>query len=203
MNNYFNDFTPTQSDSFAPSVDTGLYRSGKTGDKIYLVRENTKHWITSPAVLAELGFNFGQEKDLDTLNSIQSGEPIRMDNVDQFKTPSDEALTNENTVGKAEGGVVEEINIGSGTIPLMTYPAHEVPEDQIPHVLEKGLTSIIISEQDVSLIEKLKAQFTCEIIVVDPDMKIKLGDKVVKDADTARRITTGEFVLILDHVKEI
>lgn len=125
MSNYFSDFSPSQ-DSFEP-IEEGLYRSSNTGDKVYLVREGRKYWITSPEVLKELGFEIGQEKVLNNLSTIQSGEPIRMLNVADFRT-SPKASESQNTTEEAEGEVV--------------LSAHE--EQGEIHTIIEGLTSIII-----------------------------------------------------------
>ena len=125
MSNYFNDFGASQ-DSFEP-IEEGLYRSNNTGDKVYLVREGRKYWITSPEVLKELGFEIGQEKVLDKLSTVQSGEPIRKENVADFRT-SPKASENAMAVEEAKGEVI--------------LPAHE--EQGEIHTIVEGLTSIII-----------------------------------------------------------
>lgn len=38
-------------------------RSNETGDKVYLVENNVRHWIKNPATLQKLGFYLGQEKN--------------------------------------------------------------------------------------------------------------------------------------------
>ena len=39
-------------------------RSDETGDKVYLVKDNTRYWIKNPETLAKLGFTLGQEKNI-------------------------------------------------------------------------------------------------------------------------------------------
>lgn len=125
-NNYFSDFSPTK-DSFEP-IEEGLYRSHGTGDKIYLVKEGKKYWITSPEVLKELGYELGQEKMYDNLSNIQSGEPIKISNLDRFKKSSEEA----------SAPVPDAVEASEEVI----LPPHE--QGQRPHTIVEGLTSIII-----------------------------------------------------------
>lgn len=146
-NNYFNDFGPAQS-TFGKGTDdmpevSELIRSKESGDKIFLVRNGLKHWITSLEVLEELGFKLGQEKAIDRLvmSKIRSGEPIKMDNVAGFKTPSDETSENVKLVEEVEEGVIlppHEPTIDPSMLSeeLVASAPKEEPE--------KGFTSIII-----------------------------------------------------------
>ena len=54
-----------------------LVREG--GDKVFLIKEGKKHWMTSPEAMAKLGFKFGDEVELDriTLGVIPEGSPIK------------------------------------------------------------------------------------------------------------------------------
>src|SRR5574343_492338 len=81
-----------------------LVRSSNSGDKIYLVKDGTKHWITSPQVLKALGFDFGQEKEIDKIimANLMSGEPIRMEKVNNYILPVPEVVE--------EKEVVEPVN---------------------------------------------------------------------------------------------
>lgn len=47
---------------FEKKEDAYLLRSNYTGDKIYLVQDETKYWLKNPETLEKLGFTFGQEK---------------------------------------------------------------------------------------------------------------------------------------------
>ena len=49
------------------------------GDKVFILREGKKQWITSPEALEKLGFTFGDVSQIDytTLSIIPEGEPIR------------------------------------------------------------------------------------------------------------------------------
>lgn len=100
MSNYFEDQIQQGKPVFPPVADTapaqqpaeqpaeqvqadedgwkGLpVRAG--GDRIFLLKNGTRRWITSKEVYEGLGFNFGDEVKLDqaTLNVIPEDEPIR------------------------------------------------------------------------------------------------------------------------------
>ncbi len=49
------------------------------GDKIWLLKEGKRQWITSADMYAKLGFKFGDERDIDavTLMCIPEGLPLR------------------------------------------------------------------------------------------------------------------------------
>ena len=49
------------------------------GDKIFLLKNGKKHWISSAEALMNLGFKFGDEVKIDqaTLNALPEAEPIR------------------------------------------------------------------------------------------------------------------------------
>ena len=54
-----------------------LVRAG--GDKVYLIRDGKKHWMTSPEALEKNGFKLGDEREIDvvSLSIFPEGEPIR------------------------------------------------------------------------------------------------------------------------------
>jgi len=58
----------------------GIVRTSQTGDKIYLIKEGKRHWITNPDTLKALGFSFGEEKLIShkELLKIPEGEPLSM-----------------------------------------------------------------------------------------------------------------------------
>lgn len=64
-----------------------LIRTDVTGDKIYFLVGKTIHWVTSPEVLSQLGYKFGDEKTIEdsVYREYEKGEPINKDNVDSFK----------------------------------------------------------------------------------------------------------------------
>jgi len=49
------------------------------GDKVYLIRDGQKHWLTSPEAMAKEGFKLGDEREIDkvSLAVFPEGEPIR------------------------------------------------------------------------------------------------------------------------------
>jgi len=49
------------------------------GDRVYLLKDGRKRWITSAEVFSNLGFKFGEEVRIDqaTLSVIPEGEPVR------------------------------------------------------------------------------------------------------------------------------
>jgi len=150
MNSYFNDFEPNK-DTFGNELPDikGLVRSKESGDKIFLIKDGFKHWVTSPEVLKELGFSFGQETFIDRadLQKFRSGEPIRIENVDQFKVPPDASQMSVSDDKEAEEGAIlapelpQNQEISQETI---IFPAHKEEGEKEPHVIKGGLTSIII-----------------------------------------------------------
>lgn len=227
MSNYFNtDFSPSK-DTFK-MIDDGLYRSNRTGDKLFLVQDGLKYWITSPEVLSELGYSFGQEKYLDNLHLIQSGEPIRKENLDKFRAPT--SLVAEVGAQEAPSNTspmtvdnVKEVEEG-----VIITEAHEDPSKQL-HVIEEGLTSIIIpaffnSYQMLHLTgdcigqirehtDKDKTPYEI-ILVINGDGIIKLdpkdthADKVIQNKENMGyahavnqgiRVSRGEFISIVNN----
>lgn len=100
-NNYFrDDFKPAGTSTFGPETMkntpnvTELVRSKESGDKIYWVKDGVKHWVTSPEVLKALGKDFGQETLIDksVMAQLGSGEPIRMENVNEYILPMEAAV---------------------------------------------------------------------------------------------------------------
>ena len=171
-----------------------LVRSNNSGDKIYFVKDGTKHWVTSPEVLKALGFDFGQEKEIDrtVMAGLQSGEPIRIQNVNEYILPLEEE-PQETPIVEAE--VVE--------------PMQEVDNTRI-----EGYISIIVPciltvdsvEKLLAYISNLQRYFSGEIITVvvnKVDYKNyspKFGNKVIECEDIdegierARRVAKGEAI---------
>lgn len=60
-----------------PSFKGLLVRAG--GDRVYLIREGKKHWMTSPEALEKNGFKLGDEREIDvvSLSIFPEGETIR------------------------------------------------------------------------------------------------------------------------------
>jgi hypothetical protein len=60
-----------------PSFKGLLVRAG--GDRVYLIREGKKYWMTSPEALEKNGFKLGDEKEIDqvSLSIFPEGTPIR------------------------------------------------------------------------------------------------------------------------------
>ena len=73
----------------APTLDenTPLVRAPASGDKLYLLYDDTLHWITTPETLTALGYGFGQERIIEDTEyrGMERGEPINMSNVDKYK----------------------------------------------------------------------------------------------------------------------
>lgn len=213
---YFEDFTPLE-DTFEGNIYEGkMVRSKESGDKIFLISKGFKHWVTSPDVLKELGFSFGQEEAIDRkiLQQFRSGEPINVENVSKFKASSD-------TISPVQiGEVVEE------EAEVITIPAHE--EEKFPHVIHEGLTSIIIpvylnSYQMLHLTGdcigqirehtgKLKTPYEIIIILNGGEIKINKSfthaDKVIeneknlgfaKAVNQGIRVSQGEFIAIVNN----
>jgi len=167
-----------------------LVRSSNSGDKIYLVKDGTKHWITSPQVLKALGFDFGQEKEIDKIimANLMSGEPIRMENVNNYILPVPE--------------VVEEKEV--------VEPVNEVENDRIEGYMTIVIPCILTASSVSNLTEyvaNLKKYFSGEIIsVVKNECDYKgyspiFGNKVIECEDLnegverARRVARGEAIV--------
>ena len=60
-----------------PSFKGLLVRAG--GDRVYLIREGKRYWMTSPEALEKNGFKLGDEREIDqvSLSIFPEGEPIR------------------------------------------------------------------------------------------------------------------------------
>ena len=50
-----------------------------SGDKVFILKDGKRHWVTSPEAFAKLGFKLGDERRIDqaTLAVLPEGEPIR------------------------------------------------------------------------------------------------------------------------------
>jgi hypothetical protein len=49
------------------------------GDRIWILKDGMKRWVTTAEAYGRLGFKFGDEKDIDeaTLAVIKEGEPVK------------------------------------------------------------------------------------------------------------------------------
>src|ERR1035437_6110905 len=50
------------------------------GDRVFILKQGKKHWVTSPEAMAKLGFKLGDEVKLDqaSLDLFPDGDPIRV-----------------------------------------------------------------------------------------------------------------------------
>jgi len=66
-------------------------RSPETGDRVFWVNENKRHWVKNPETLKKLGFTLGQEKSMTytEMNAIEEGDPVDL-TVPDAKTGYDE-----------------------------------------------------------------------------------------------------------------
>ena len=64
-----------------------LVRTNETGDKLYLIKNNTLHWVKNPQVLEALGLHFGEERTVDKneFAKYQYGDPIDMINISKYR----------------------------------------------------------------------------------------------------------------------
>lgn len=193
MDNYFNQ-KANEKTVEAELVDVpNLVRSANSGDKIYFVKGNEKHWVTSPEVLKALGFEFGQEKEIDknTMAALTSGEPIRMENVNEYILPVEEKVVEE---------VKEEIIEGT---------------DEVNNTPVEGYFSVIIpcvlTAENVTrltdYVAELQVYFSGEIISVVQNTidyrgySPKFGNKVIECEDLkegverAYRVAKGRALL--------
>ena len=53
-------------------------RTKQTGDKVYLIKDNKKHWVKNPFTLEKLGFRMGDEKEIhfEDFVKFEQGEAI-------------------------------------------------------------------------------------------------------------------------------
>ena len=64
------------------SPDDGTFKGlpvRVAGDKIWLLKEGRRHWVTSKEIYEKLGFKFGDERETDftTLMALPEAEPLR------------------------------------------------------------------------------------------------------------------------------
>lgn len=81
---------PFENAANAPELDYPqpfLARTIATGDKMFLILDNKRHWIMSPEVLHGLGFEFGDEKEIKytQLTKFEEGEAVNLTEMEKFK----------------------------------------------------------------------------------------------------------------------
>lgn len=79
--------TPEHLDSHnKPQPKIDLIRTKETGDKLYLKKENTVHWIKNPETLEALGGKFGMEVTItkEEFEKLERGEPIDLVNIEKY-----------------------------------------------------------------------------------------------------------------------
>lgn len=200
MSNYFSQENtqpePTKSvETSSQLVDVpNLVRSSNSGDKIYFVKDGMKHWITSPEVLKQMGFEFGQEKEIDKdiMAQLQSGEPIRMQNVNEYTLPVEEEPV-------IEGETIE--------------PTPDVDNSKVEGYFTVIIPVVLKSDnvdKVTSYVESLKKYFSGEIITVVRntcnyrDFSDKFGHKVIECEDMiegmgrAQRVARGVILEAYD-----
>lgn len=202
MSNYFSqeNMQPEPTKSVETSnqlVDVpALVRSSNSGDKIYFVEKGTKHWITSPEVLKQMGFEFGQEKEIDkdTMAQLQSGEPIRMQNVNEYTHPVEES--------------VETVIEGETIEPTLNVDNSKV-EGYFTVIIPVVLKSDNV-DKVTAYVESLKKYFSGEIITVVRNtcnynsFSNKFGHKVIECEDMiegmgrAQRVARGVILEAYD-----
>jgi len=209
MNNYFNqevkEPTQEQKDSYDALVKAEvnntlselprLVRSSNRGDKIYYVQDGVKHWITSPEVLRALGYDFGQEKEIDKtlMAALVSGNPIRMDNVNEFILPVNEA--------PVEDSPLEE------SIEIQAQEVDNAPIEGYISIIIPCVLSVENVEPLLKKVDNLRKYFSGEIITVVvnkidyKNYSPKFGNKVIECEDInegverARRVARGEAIV--------
>lgn len=155
-----------------------VIRSKKTGDKIYLVKDDKKYWIKNPETLRALGFDFGAERLVgqDEFSLLESGEPIDMSNYrlfaeEEFVPDSDK---------KVEEPEEQPESVASPEEAMRTTTVTSSSEE------EENLTSIIIPVCNVDLAlchytantigsirEHTKLPY--ELVIIDNNSTIELG----------------------------
>jgi len=75
-----------------PVKDKRLPAVRGDGDAVYLVENETKHWVVSASIYEKLGYRFGDEKNIGNteLANIKTGEVITNKNWEKYKTKEEE-----------------------------------------------------------------------------------------------------------------
>lgn len=200
MDYFNNDFTRSESDTLVQEGELitdvpRLIRSNESGDKIYLTQDGKKHWITSPEVLKQLGFEFGQEVEIDKsiMAKLPSADPIRMENVNEFKLPVPEM--------KEES----QENILANTVDNNRV-------DGLVTIIVPTILSVENVDKVKSFISNLKNYFAGEVILVVKNevnyqsFSQDFGDKVVdcqllsEGVERAKRVARGTVLLCIDEI---
>ncbi len=65
-----------------------------TGDEVYLIKDNEKHWITNPETYSLLGYKFGDEIIISPseLANYKTGQAITKVNYQEFIKPVEEVI---------------------------------------------------------------------------------------------------------------
>lgn len=67
-------------------------RTVETGDKVFMIKDDTSYWVTSPEALKEQGFELGEEKTIEykVFLKFKEGKTIRAekkaDSIDSTNT---------------------------------------------------------------------------------------------------------------------
>lgn len=170
--------------------DVSLVRSSNSGDKIYLIKNRVKHWVTSPQVLKALGYDFGQEKEVDKseMANYISGVSIKMENVNEFILPVEEA--------KEE--VVEEIK--EETVEIPAQAVDNAPIEGYISIIIPCILSVNSLDGLLVYVENLKKYFSGEIITVVvnqiayKDYSPKFGHKVIECENLAEGVMQARRV---------
>lgn len=75
--------------------DAYLIRTNYTGDRIYLVQDETRYWIKNPETLEKLGFNFGQEETINfsEMNKLTDGGIVDLTKRDESSVAVEKSVT--------------------------------------------------------------------------------------------------------------
>jgi len=84
--------TPIPVGPIAPVVELDKpvehkYRAVRgSGDQVFLIVENRKHWVLNPETFSKLGFKFGEEEKVEQayLSTLLPGETITSQNYTKF-----------------------------------------------------------------------------------------------------------------------
>lgn len=128
-----------------PLVQPSLVRSVATGDKIFLIHQDKKMWITSPEALHALGCEFGDEEEVSyrRLDQYPDGESVTITNAETLKTEIGDKIIKKESKPKEQGAEVQTDEQrpveakDEGSIP--SSPANEMVEVMVPQVRMEDL----------------------------------------------------------------
>jgi hypothetical protein len=98
-------------------------RTKETGDKVYLIKEGKRHWITTPEALKEIGFTLGEEKTISYTELAKLKEGKSISAGPQKKAPS--AVPVQVEIKDKDGATIK----GIASKPILGYKEEATLDD--------------------------------------------------------------------------